>query len=1299
MHNSILKYISNNLNELKEQKLQQQLNKTTKMYKCVDKYVNDCVIKNPALVAFLLNDSSNKTQFGGGFDDIMKQKMTNLSAIFSTYNKLDLNEIQKKTKVIEQELDNILKQISDVESKNKLDFIVDDNAIVNNLEAIKIDTKKFSDGIYDVSKTKISIPPVDFELNDENLDSLIKKISDNVSEYEAKISDNNDLEIREINAFYNKINDTNTKIKLNTKKIKAIIQNIKKINEEVLESVKYLYNIDHVIKVDNFESMFGKFEQSRFLEHSNPAQHIKDFFSMVGAEYSKFKAGQIEQKDVIHMYNNNITNEIATDYGIPMVYFDGRLTQRVTNNFLLKESDIENKFHLVKNIIPKDVIESTSNKNISEFKNILLPNFGDKTMFGGADQIFDDVRLLYSEFQKNSIEYYDDLDEYKREITQYNINQSHILAHTLFQTLIITNQLYENDHVIYNYINAGSFSLYERIILTILNKIKEKNTSDKILYFKKYHYLTLLKLYNFIQGILSNIQPEQIIDIRRCSGETLTRFVLFNYFKDILESYHESDMDQITIYSRINDLKKPINFDNMQYINKKMFMSDFDLHEYKKSNASAFNNITLKDTIDSSTMYVNTDACDNLKTNQNIDKLSSHKFTEVFDSVRFTENGDITKHMSLDTQISKGKGICLMTYGYSGTGKTFTLFGDHATGKKGMLQSTLDNITGLKWVKFRLYELYGKGLTYPHYWSDDSDQPRINEIEHKLFTYNINVHPTELTLQTNKENIIESKDIKSYIDDNVNEMKIIDSSVSDSSTYVSIVETNVSDIFDNFDKFMDSIEENRKQKHRIRDTPNNIVSSRSILIYDFILRVGDNNVPMLILDLPGKEEIVESYINPYLNNEHILKLLQSQQLHDNYVHELKLMLMSMALNPIAAPIFAPDVVFDFINRHKDRKEIFEAVLSMSFKYDKYMYDNNIALHDHTDSLKQEINQKYTVDETNNKIIGIKNGGTVRGFKFEEEVVNKYGAQLNMFITINNNKIIINDHKKGFGYYGSRHSELQYKALAGIHFINRLIILNKFDILEDLFKSIIDIKLNDHLKTACSSVNILDTFENFKKSNFKGEMINNIEHSNQNIDTLKQIIKYDYYLTPLEGIYINENIAGLLKFLTGNLIVDKQKRDKYLGELEIKMKQPTGLNFQYQQKKARTWLISEKAGELDDDIREFYMYDTNETLPKRLINLIDSNGISYSDDNIKEEIGTIQESYNSNKIFNFTTPLITDVLKPYLNNIKDYKVFYLFGNYESDNDQKIKNLKCSHQYSLLENTSEFIKMLTSEIKNL
>ena len=364
-----------------------------------------------------------------------------------------------------------------------------------------------------------------------------------------------------------------------------------------------------------------------------------------------------------------------------------------------------------------------------------------------------------------------------------------------------------------------------------------------------------------------------------------------------------------------------------------------------------------------------------------------------------------------------------------------------------------------------------------------------------------------------------------------------------------------------------------------------------------------------------------------------------------------------------------------------------------------MYDNNIALHDHTDSFKHEINQKYNVDETNGRITEINDSGNVRGFKLEEEVVNKYGAQLNMFITINNNKIIINDHKKGFGYYGSRHSELQYKALAGIHFINRLIILNKFDILEDLFKSIIDIKLNNHLIKACSSVNIHDTFENLKKSNFKGEMINNIEQNNKNIDTLKQIIKYDYYLTPLEGIYINENIAGLLKFLTGNLIVDKQKRDKYLGELEIKMKQPTGLNFQYQQKKARTWLISEKAGELDDDIREFYMYDTNETLPKRLINLIDSNGISYSDDNIKEEIGTIQESYNSNKIFNFTTPLITDVLKPYLNNIKDYKVFYLFGNYESDNDQKIKNLKCSHQYSLLENTSEFIKMLTSEIKNL
>ena len=50
----------------------------------------------------------------------------------------------------------------------------------------------------------------------------------------------------------------------------------------------------------------------------------------------------------------------------------------------------------------------------------------------------------------------------------------------------------------------------------------------------------------------------------------------------------------------------------------------------------------------------------------------TYKFTEVFDTVNFPENEDISKYMTLETQLSKKKSVCLLTYGYSGTGKTYT---------------------------------------------------------------------------------------------------------------------------------------------------------------------------------------------------------------------------------------------------------------------------------------------------------------------------------------------------------------------------------------------------------------------------------------------------------------------------------------------------------------------------------------------------------------------------------------------------------------------------------------------------
>jgi len=66
-----------------------------------------------------------------------------------------------------------------------------------------------------------------------------------------------------------------------------------------------------------------------------------------------------------------------------------------------------------------------------------------------------------------------------------------------------------------------------------------------------------------------------------------------------------------------------------------------------------------------------------------------------------------------------------------------------------------------------------------------------------------------------------------------------------------------------------------------------------------------------------------------------------------------------------------------------------------------------------------------------------------------------------------------------------------------------------------------------------------------------------------------------------------------------------------------------------------------------------------------------------------------ESYKSSKIFCYDEPIIKSILNPYLDVIGDFKIFYLFGNYE----KAVRELKCKQQYELLETTNNFIEAIT------
>jgi hypothetical protein len=1127
-----------------------------------------------------------KNQHGGDYLEKIKQ-------ISKLYDEIDTEEIKERAQKTTELIDSIIKKINTEITPEKINNYKASNyknidEFSNKLEILKNSIGEFGRGLeINTQRSSIIIPP-EMELFDKNKEKSVDFI---------RIKDDLNSKLKEIEKLYSK-DESNYKRKLeeitqeyNPKikiiddeiiKIKKWRETLKKKNEEFENYIKFNVNINEVVLIEKYE----------------------EFKNRLPKELQELK-----QREAIEKYN----------LGVPenKKYFDGTFTKRLTNNILVTP-ELGNNIKLIENLFNFDVLNL---QDIDEFNDmnkddklqqIYEPDFKLllKTQKGG-NRIIEDI------YKKINI-YMEELKITNFEVKKYNIYNINFTTHAYFLTLVATNQLFTEYYVIYRYMNRGILLFYKRILEGLINKMKKEGNNPEILYLKKYHFVSIMILYNFIEKIVPIlINKDDIIDIEKCGTVIKNCFTLLNYFKSILESYNEMFQNKITIWGRINNIGKTD-------LKKNIFVSDY---EYKKE----INNST--ELIDPRKINIIRKNCN--KDNKDIDE---HIFTEIFDSTQFPDNSDISKYMTLDTQLSKGKGIALMTYGYSGTGKTYTLFGKSDIQKNGLLQSTLDNIIGLKEVKFRIFEIYGYGISFSSYWKSETDpnQSYLNKIKHEIIKYNLELGDNMIDLVSNKASteIVPSNQIQDFINED---------------NYLRIKGISASNIFKNFDKFIDKIDTERKDKKRIRDTPNNIVSSRSVLIYDFQLDIGlKKPVTFLIVDLPGREEIAQTYIEPIFNNETIKSIFK------NEIPEIKMMLATMSLNPISLPIFYPNFYKEFnLLDVSIRKEIIETELDMKFE-----------LLDREESGK---------------------------FSLAREFINPVGNRFEFFFGIDDYKVkVIQNDKFGYGYLRKSENNLrQYESLLGFHLMNRFIRLNKFVELENIYKKIIDEKINKKIDQLIEGKNTsaLKTLLNTLISQrFKGEKSKNTKLIDNNLPTtltenkniMKELMRYDYYLTPFEGIYINENIIGLIQYLSTKLV--KSGSVINIEDQDLK------LNFNYLQKLSRWWLSSKQVDKEEINRRykgefeknNFLFEDNDTTLP-------------YNTKALLSEYDGLRELYKSNKIFNKNKPIITDILNKYINDINDYKVFYLFGNYERDEDNK---LKCEHQIKLLENTKDFIKVITS-----
>jgi len=119
------------------------------------------------------------------------------------------------------------------------------------------------------------------------------------------------------------------------------------------------------------------------------------------------------------------------------------------------------------------------------------------------------------------------------------------------------------------------------------------------------------------------------------------------------------------------------------------------------------------------------------------------KFNYVFSNEKTPDNSSVGMFMSIPSKLSMGNGFMLLTFGYSGTGKTVTVFGnkDFKTNvfNQGVLQTALSEVEKEEDSKilFRSYEMYGIGLPYASYWYDklgtDYDPKRVELLIHHRF--------------------------------------------------------------------------------------------------------------------------------------------------------------------------------------------------------------------------------------------------------------------------------------------------------------------------------------------------------------------------------------------------------------------------------------------------------------------------------------------------------------------------------------------------------------------------------------
>jgi len=808
----------------------------------------DCLLSNPEFNEILTRIDGltlRINEFVGSLSDKLKtiQESTLTSSILSS--------IQHK-KLVEE----INKINSEIELNLKL---VNDNLLVY---------KDYPDKFQSDCEKKIVAPVGDKPIAKPDDDKAIVEPVDNKASLEP-IVDKINMAIQFINNLIS-IPDELLKLKFFERLVWDYNLTIKNIGPSDVrradllkaspkpELIRLINSLTIKQKVDLIGSFLGRFPNKELFESFKRVLNISTISTSLETSklFEELSKSRIPLDIKLPKYEKNIYRQILN------YMYDGNIPAR------LELSSVEAKRDFINRVRTKKAEFDSIKEAIESLKLV-----GGYSQTGGFIDSWEKYYNKIIEMFMKINEYKIDYNKFREVAREFNIKYIQLYNHQLYISNYIQIVLLGESYQVYQYISRGSINYYRGVVNSIKQKCDDAKTVETdpvIRYFYKYHYTTLELLQNFLNQLrlkwsvdkeffksMSLTTPTNDIAKNQNNSRLMVitnpplihtmqmkkGLFIFNLFKDILDSYTLNYSSPVAVYLRINDWntingvsQNPEVF-KKDPVNPEKFLLD-NLGLCDPSNR-AFGSEIRKATPQKE--------LDNLP--KIIGDFNNIEFNEIFDPAGFDDNSTLAMYMNIPTYLAKEKSIMMITYGYSGVGKTFTLFGKAPTDaspeqKPGILQKALLAIQNKKAIYMRTYEIYGKALPYKSYWANLT----ADQYDHLIYTYNFG---NESELEINE---ITGAPMIQYL------QKI---KLNNSDGYREITDGQIN----LFEKFIDKIDTKRKEEGRIKKTINNPDSSRSIMVYEFKVQIKsadgkpDKYVRFVVMDLPGKEDIKSSYVD------------------------------------------------------------------------------------------------------------------------------------------------------------------------------------------------------------------------------------------------------------------------------------------------------------------------------------------------------------------------------------------------------------------------------------------------------